>query len=87
MTKIKHLILDSLDFQREKPKYMAHNFRTGQAEPIRDRADWRDYIPQDSASQTLYTSYLQDGNSPAEAALLVLMDWWRNTDEEEGEGA
>ena len=56
--------------------HLWNNYRTGQidarAEPP-DGEEWRDYISQNPAAQSLFNLYLEMGDPPIEAAKKVLL--------------
>ena len=58
-----------------KPQFLWYNFRTGQYDARDEPPDgdeWRDYISQIPAAQSMFGIYVEMGNAPIDAAIKVL---------------
>ena len=58
-----------------KPQFLWYNFRTGQYDARDEPPDgdeWRDYISQIPAAQSMFGIYVEMGDTPIDAAIKVL---------------
>jgi len=64
----------SSELQVSKPHDFWYNFRTKKMDPVESGKiieNYKDYLPQDMAVQTLYQTYILMGKTPTEAFILV----------------